>query len=220
MSSPLVSAIIAVHNGDRYIREAIDSVRAQSYQPIEIIVIDDGSTDSTVEVCRAVGPDVQVIQQANQGAGAARNLGVERATGEFIALLDHDDVWLPDKIARQLAAFEDNIQTGVCFTHVVEFAEGLEDSVPKPGLISSTLMMRRRLYLELGGFETERFAGEMIRLMTMAIDQGCTQVILPEVLVKRRLHEGHKSIDRTRYQQYVGAVRDVLQRRRNGASNL
>src|SRR5437868_98518 len=95
---PLVSAILPVYNGSAFIRDAIESVLAQTHQPIECIVVDDGSTDDTADVARTYEPRVRVIQQPNQRVARARNHGASVAAGELLAFLDADDVWCPERV--------------------------------------------------------------------------------------------------------------------------
>jgi glycosyltransferase involved in cell wall biosynthesis len=101
-----VSVIIPAYNGDRYIKEAIDSVLAQTYPNYEIIVVDDGSTDNTRSIIQSYGNKINYISQENQGVAAARNRGLKLAQGEYIAFLDQDDFFLPDKLATQLLLLE------------------------------------------------------------------------------------------------------------------
>ena len=101
----LVSVIIPTYNRAELAARAVESVLAQSYAPIETIVVDDGSTDHTVERLRPYGDKVRYIWQQNSGVAAARNTGIRAAAGEFIAFLDSDDQWLPWKLAAQVAAF-------------------------------------------------------------------------------------------------------------------
>jgi glycosyltransferase involved in cell wall biosynthesis len=101
-AAPNVSVVIPVHNGERHLAEAIESVLAQSAPPLECIVVDDGSTDGTAAVARAFGAAVRCVQRTRGGVSAARNHGTALATGEFVAFLDHDDVWEPAKLERQL----------------------------------------------------------------------------------------------------------------------
>ncbi|WP_421622120.1 glycosyltransferase [Alkalilimnicola ehrlichii] len=103
---PLVSVVMPAYNASAYIRQAIDSVLAQDYPAVELIVVDDGSTDDTVARVQAYGDRVRLLTQANQGSGAARNQGLEAARGEYIAFLDSDDVWLPGKLTAQVAYLE------------------------------------------------------------------------------------------------------------------
>ncbi len=100
----LVSVIIAVFQGERYILGAVRSVLAQTHKNLEVWIVDDGSTDQTARLLATVAdPRVHVLRQPNGGAAAARNLGLAHATGEYIAFLDHDDRWFPEKIATELA---------------------------------------------------------------------------------------------------------------------
>src|SRR5687767_7087291 len=99
---PLVSAIVPAFNAQAHIGEAVESILAQTYQSVECLVIDDGSTDGTSSVVDGFGSHVRLIQQINAGVAAARNRGVREAKGRFVAFLDADDVWLPDKLARQV----------------------------------------------------------------------------------------------------------------------
>ena len=105
MNEMLVSVVIPAFNCEKYIAECIDSVLNQSYQDFEIIIIDDGSTDGTVKTVSGYEDDrIKLFhQEGNSGSGAARNYGVEKASGQWIAFVDADDTWLPDKLQKQLA---------------------------------------------------------------------------------------------------------------------
>ena len=113
----LVSVIIPVYNGERYIVQTIDCVISQTYKDIEIIIVNDGSTDKSYEKIRPYLdlPNIKYIEQENQGVAAARNKGINNSSGEFIAFLDQDDLWLPEKIERQIKIFENN--PGIALVH-------------------------------------------------------------------------------------------------------
>lgn len=113
---PLVSVIMPCYNTSRYIGEAIDSVLGQDYPNIELLVIDDGSTDDTPSIVRAYGDQVRFFSQQNSGAGAARNLGLQNARGQYIAFLDSDDLWLPGKVKAQVEHLEENPAVGVVYS--------------------------------------------------------------------------------------------------------
>ncbi|MFM6154726.1 MAG: glycosyltransferase family 2 protein, partial [Sphaerospermopsis kisseleviana] len=100
-NKPLVSVIIPVYNGDRHLAQAIESVLNQTYQPFEVIVVDDGSTDNSANVACSY-KEVHYLYQPNQGVAVARNTGISQARGEFIAFLDQDDLWTPDKLTVQV----------------------------------------------------------------------------------------------------------------------
>lgn len=103
---PLVSVIIPTYNRAAYLQKALQSVKEQTYQFLEIIVIDDGSTDDTGEMLKNYGGQLRYFYQENRGISGARNAGIKRARGKFIAFLDSDDYWLPDKTVQQLALFK------------------------------------------------------------------------------------------------------------------
>jgi glycosyltransferase involved in cell wall biosynthesis len=106
--SPLVSIVMPVHNGAEFVRESIESALRQEYAPLELIVVDDGSTDATPEILASFGSRIVRISQPNGGAAAARNAGLEAARGELVAFLDADDQWLPSKLARQVGYLLDH----------------------------------------------------------------------------------------------------------------
>jgi len=119
-TSPLVSVIIPAYNAEKYIRQTLESVLSQTYPHIEVLVVDDGSTDTTSEiVTHFVHQDQRVVllQQANAGVAAARNLAIEKSYGEFIAPLDADDIWYPQKLEKQVNCFLQSDQTvGLVYT--------------------------------------------------------------------------------------------------------
>lgn len=164
-----VTTIIPVHNGARYIADAIDSVLAQTVAPSEILVIDDGSTDGTAEVVRRYGERVTGIVQKNQGVSAARNHGLQRATGEFVAFLDADDVWHKRKLELQLEALARHPELGLIGAGTFDWPT---DKVPELGaspgavdivdwdrlilrnlFVTSAVMVRRHVFASAGEFD-------------------------------------------------------------------
>src|SRR6056297_3309798 len=107
-NNPQVSVIIPTFNRATMVCEAVDSVLAQRYTDFEIIVVNDGSTDDTADRLHPYQDYLQLISQSNRGVSAARNTGAARARGCFLAFLDADDLWLPDKLGRQIAFFKAN----------------------------------------------------------------------------------------------------------------
>src|SRR6266508_897311 len=105
MTNSLVSVVIPNYNCGRFLEETLESVFAQAYPAVEVIVVDDGSTDDSLQVLEKYAGRVNVIRQANQGVSAARNAGIRASHGELVALLDADDLWHPDKLAKQVALF-------------------------------------------------------------------------------------------------------------------
>lgn len=112
-----VSVVIPAYNAAAFIRRTIDSVLAQSYRHFEVIVVDDGSPDDTADVVNGYGPPVRCIRQANAGDADARNTGITAAAGEWIAMLDHDDEWLPAKLQRQMHLLAEHPHLRWCCTN-------------------------------------------------------------------------------------------------------
>lgn len=106
MSNPTVSVVIPCYNGAKFLRETLDSVLSQTYPVLEVLVIDDGSTDDSAAIAESYGSPIRVIRQPNQGESVARNRGIDEAKGDWIAFLDADDLWEPVKIEKQIAFSE------------------------------------------------------------------------------------------------------------------
>ena len=111
--TPQVSVIIPAYNGDRYIVQAVESALCQTFTDLEIIVVDDGSTDATHQILQPYFDRIRYVYQENRGVAAARNRGIQEAQGEFIAFLDQDDFFLPDKLAAQIALFRQQPSLGI-----------------------------------------------------------------------------------------------------------
>ena len=122
--TPLISVVIPNYNYGRYLSQAIDSVLAQSYSNMEIVVVDDGSTDNSEEVLRSYEDRVRWFRQENEGVSTARNFGVEKSHGALIAFLDADDVWLPNKLELQAERIIADESLGLVHCGVEEFCDG------------------------------------------------------------------------------------------------
>lgn len=132
-SKPVVSVIIPTYNCEAYIAETVDSVLGQTFGNLEIIVIDDGSTDRTREIVASYGPLVRLITQANSGVCAARNRGIREAAGRYLCLMDHDDYWFADKLALQVQEMERQPQVGLVYSTFVFWYPDAEGRFPDPG---------------------------------------------------------------------------------------
>ncbi|CAN5623601.1 glycosyltransferase family A protein [soil metagenome] len=225
---PLISVIIPVYNGAHYLAAAIESALAQTYRPLQIIVIDDGSTDESHQIAQQFTPVVQMINQSNQGVGAARNRGVAAADGEFLAFLDADDLWTPEKLTMQLQAFARPAAADMVFGQVelfysldqaadYELASGESGAIVN-GLYAGALLIRRATFERVGPFATHWQIGEFIDWYARATELGLKSTVLSQVVVKRRRH-AHNLTLRTRHQQvnYAQVLKAALDRRRQRA---
>ena len=231
MNPPLISSIVPVFNGERYLKEALDSIRAQTYRPLEIIVADDGSTDGTAAVMAGSGSEVRYLFQPNAGPAAARNLGLSTARGAFVAFLDHDDLWHPEKLARQMARFQARPDLDVCVTHArnvwspdlteaaVRYREHPRFAQALPGYVTSTLLARRTLFEEVGQFSPVLQHADGTEWFLRATDRGAAMELLPDVLTYHRLHRDNLSrrLAAASRDEYLQIVKAILDRRRLNA---
>jgi glycosyltransferase involved in cell wall biosynthesis len=206
MANALISCIVPVYNGERYLAQALDSILAQTYEPIEVIVVDDGSTDGTAELVARYGDRIRYVRQNNGGAPTARNRGLSVALGEFVAFLDSDDLWHPEKLARQMARFEARPELDLCVTHLQRFwIPQLENEQRRfqdhrfaevlPGYVTQTLLARRSLFDSVGDFDTSRRVGDPMDWFLRAGEQGAIMELLSDLLVYQRMHESNLSVE-------------------------
>jgi glycosyltransferase involved in cell wall biosynthesis len=227
MSPFLISCIVPVFNGERYLREAIESIFNQTYGPLEVIIADDGSTDRTAAVAASYGEQVSYLRQTNTGPAAARNLGLSAAHGEFLAFLDADDLWHPEKLARQMARFAARPELDLCVTHVQNFWS-TELNAPAvlsqdhrltqslPGYVTETLLARRTLFDTVGQFDPTLGHADNTEWFLRAAEHGAVIELLADVLVYRRLHKtnlSRREASASR-EEYVRLVKASLDRRR------
>lgn len=175
MSAPLVSVIVPVFNGARYVAQTLESARHQTHRNLEIIVVDDGSTDDTVDALERHRPFIQYIRQENAGQGAARGAGIRRASGDYIALLDADDLWLPQKLEIQVAVAQRHPDSGLIACDGVQF-EG--DRIVSDRLISGAL--GERLRASATGEISGRFYRELIKGSGLACP---AQTLIPRSVI-------------------------------------
>ncbi|MGI8927592.1 MAG: glycosyltransferase family 2 protein [Tepidiformaceae bacterium] len=209
-----VSVVIPVYNGERFLAEAIESACWQTHRPKETIVVDDGSTDGSAAITRA-WPGVRCISQANAGLATARNTGIEAASGDFVALLDADDIWTPDKLALQLEALAAAPDAGYASSWHRDFFEPGEPvnssyrthlgDEPSGGLPSSWLV-RRETFPRVGLFDPAFEMAEDADWHLRATDADVPPVLVREVLVLRRRHDSNLSWDFTRGRFFMFAA--------------
>jgi len=203
MTAPTVSAILCVFNGERYLRGALESVRAQTYPVHELIVVDDGSTDGTAGIARGF-PGVTYLFQPNAGLASARNAGLKAAGGEFIAFIDHDDEWMPDKLRAQVAFLQAHPEIGVVGCHSVSLLDvdrpsWLPDKharAPQPSLLPSAVLTRAAAFRHVGGFDPAFPVSNDYDWLMRAGQLGWRRHMLAETLVRRRIHEDNLTNNR------------------------
>jgi len=219
-SAALVSVVIPVWNGARYLEATLDSVFAQTHRPLEVIVVDDGSTDDTPALLER-RTDVIAIRQANAGAAAARNAGIARARGAFIALQDADDLWVPHKLARQLAHLAAHPEHGYVVALVQSF---LEPGVPRPAWVTDAQLGEARL----GGVGNLLVRAEVMRRVgpfapddptdfdwsKRAQELGVVAGVVRETLLLRRVHEANLSYHLDANKIRMAGLRAAIARQR------
>ena len=215
-----ISVIIPAYNREAYVGEAIRSVLAQTLPPEEVIVVDDGSTDRTGEIARSFGKPVRCISQENQGVGGARNTGLGEATGNFIALLDSDDLWTGRKLELQARYLENHPETDMVFSHMkpfvspeIEWSRVIDTSVV-PAANAGALLAPRRVFDIVGLFPVERNIQEFFPWFARAADMGVTHHILPEVLLHRRVHHTNSVNDPNFKRAYLLFLKKRLDQKR------
>jgi len=224
-NKPLASVIIPVYNGERYLAEAIDSVLAQTYRPVEVIVVDDGSTDGSADVARSFAT-VTYCFQTNQGIGAARNRGIDLSKGSFFGFLDQDDIWVNNnKLLYQLRAFNEAPELDMVFGYTQQFfSPDLNENLKAklrlageimPGYVAGTLLIKRESFFRVRYFATNWRLGEFIDWYSKAMELGLKSLIVPEVVMKRRIHNDNTGIrERNSRTDYVRILKASLDRRR------
>jgi glycosyltransferase involved in cell wall biosynthesis len=225
MRQPLVSVVIPVFAGERFLGETLDSVAAQSYPNIETIVVDDGSPDRSAQLASA-RRGVRVLREPHRGVAAARNAGLAAAGGELIAFLDQDDLWQASKLAQQVALLTERPELQIALTHVeMLLDEGTErpawmtwPSAVQPGYLPSTWLVRREAFERVGLFDASYRIVCDADWLARAKDGGLMNEMLPEALVRWRIHDSNGSYDqRTLRSETFQMLRATAERQREGA---
>ncbi|MBL1211080.1 glycosyltransferase family A protein [Geminocystis sp. GBBB08] len=223
-NKPLVSVIIPVYNGEKYLGEAIASVFKQIYDPLELIIVDDGSTDNSGNIAKSF-PQILYIYQHNQGVCVARNRGIAMAKGEFIAFLDADDIWTNNKLETQINYFIKEPNIGYSITKQRFFFDS-EVIIPSwfnqkflsidhNGYLASTLVVKREIFEKIGLFNTQCiYGGEATEWFFRAKDAKISMVAIPETLLLKRItNEPKKYTPNTK--EIFKIIKASLERNRN-----
>ncbi len=215
MSTPTVSAVLTVYNGERYLTQALDAMLSQTRPPDEVVVVNDGSTDGTARVLEGYGSAIRVVHQPNAGHPAGFNRGFREAHGEYLARCDADDIWSPHKLECQIAAIETHPQIDICFAAAETFGRTEQPFASHPGsgilapedfarrlyrrnmVCSSSTVIRRATFERLGPF-CEPLITEDYEYWMRALKAGAVFFYEPRTLVSYRLHDGNVTNKRLR----------------------
>lgn len=226
---PLVSVIVPVYNGESFLEEAIASILAQSYRNLEVLVVDDGSSDGSAEIVTGF-PAVRYHYQPNQGQCAALNTGIRLARADYLAFLDQDDVWLPDKTTIQMQTMMAYPELAVVLCDAIFF---LSPGLPppswarpamldgaRPSYCMGAMLARRRLIERMGLFRClQGLALDVdffFRFKDAGAGAGATtgMAIASQVLLRRRIHDRNLSGNPLVGRHLLGAVRDSVHRQK------
>jgi glycosyltransferase involved in cell wall biosynthesis len=201
-SLPLVSVVIAVKNGERFLPQAIESALSQTRPPHEIIVVDGNSTDRSRQIAESYD-SVSCIEQVSTGFAAAWNQGIAVARGDLIAILDSDDWWAPDKLEHQIRHFVDDPLTQYSVTRMRFVLEPGHEPPPgfKPELLAgdhiaympSALMVRRNVFAMVGDFQTGWEISSDVEWFARAKDYPLKLAVVPHVMLYKRVHDSNLS---------------------------
>jgi glycosyltransferase involved in cell wall biosynthesis len=192
VTAPLVSVVVPVYNAEEFLGDALDSVFAQDYEPVEVVVVDDGSTDASGAIAEAY-PGVRYIRQENQGPAAARNVGIAVARGEFVSFVDADDVVLPNKLTVQVGYLLEHPEVEATMARQVWITPP-PNAVPDrvwgdlDGIPVLSLVVRRETLVRIGAFDPTLRGPEDTDLLIRLREAGHRFVVLPEVVMRRRYH--------------------------------
>ena len=221
--APLISTIIPVFNCEKYLGAAIESILSQNYEPMQIIVVDDGSTDGSAAVARSF-PRVEYYFQENAGVATALNHGLSKAKGEFIAFLDSDDLWVEGKLKLELDAFARDPELDMVMGNVEQFRETGPDTASVSlgifdGYLKITVLVRRDALFRVGLFDPQWKTGDFVDWYIRATEVPLKSLMLPEVVAKRRIHTTNMGIrERGVRSEYPRIMRLALERRRQAKS--
>jgi glycosyltransferase involved in cell wall biosynthesis len=216
---PLVSVVIPVFNGERFLREAVESVLAQKYSPLEIIMVDDGSTDGTADVARSLPETVRYLHQTNQGPAAARNRGIEHAQGSLIAFADADDLWPEDKLALQLPYLMRDPAAEIVMGRIqqVLLSETGAENFAEPAFSVNlgSAIIRKSVFERVGLFDETMRYSEDVDWFMRAREGGAAIVTIDAVTLLYRQHDQNMTRGKSTSELNVlKALKRSLDRRR------
>jgi glycosyltransferase involved in cell wall biosynthesis len=219
-----ISVVVAVYNGESFVGEALESILGQSRAPDEVCVVDDGSTDGTPAVVARYAAVRYLRSERNQGQPAALNRGVASTTGEYLAFLDADDVWLSDKLEHQQRAFDVEPSLDVVYGLMRERVLGdhgalaARDGAVRPAQLPSAMLIKRTAFDAVGGFDGRWKLGSVVDWYARSREAGLSELVLPEVVYERRIHGDNVGIKHMSHRaDYLSVVKAAIDRRRASA---
>jgi glycosyltransferase involved in cell wall biosynthesis len=209
MNNKFISVVIPTYNRASFLKEAIDSVLSQTYRDFELIVVDDGSTDGTPELLLSYGHKIKVIKKANKGPSASRNRGIKAAKGDWMAFLDSDDIWKPDKLEKQVQFIKDNPEIKICQTEEIWIRNGkrvnprkkhemhsgwiYEQCLPLCIVSPSSVMIHRDVFEKVGLFDETMLACEDYDLWLRIAPHYPICLVREKLIVKQGGHADQQS---------------------------
>ena len=224
---PRISVIMPVFNAEKYVRQALESVLAQTVDDTEIICVDDGSTDSSLDIMRAFGNKITILgNNQNTGAAQARNTGIASARGEFLAFLDADDIWEPEKLSAQMLQFQNSPELDISFSYMKCFiSPELSEEIkqlrhcppdPMAGYVPGTAIIKSTSFKKVGMLKPKWKVGEFIDWFARAKEMGLRYEMNPGVFLLRRIHETNTGVtERSRLTDYAKIIKESLDRKRS-----
>lgn len=216
--------VLPAYNAAETIEEALSSVFEQRLPPAQVIVVDDGSTDNTVAVAARVSERVEIISQSNHGCGRASSVGAGKITAPVLAFLDADDIWLPGKMACQVALLEAAPEISLCYGAMRQFRHSSDDRVSgevRPGPTRTTMTLRTEVFREVGDIiDPPGNRGDLVDWLARFREAGFQERRLEEVLALRRIIAGSLSFGRDQGKDlgYLKVAHLAMLRRRKAAS--
>lgn len=219
-AEPTVGVVIPAWNAERWLGEALESVLAQEHPPLDVVVVDDGSSDSSAAIAESYGPPVRVLRQENAGIGAARNSGVGLVQGELVTFLDADDLLTPTSLACRVEVLVRRPEIDIVFGHVRRFSER-RDGAPvalnevQPGHVPAIMLVRRAALERVGPFLTDTHVAEGLDWLLRARELGLGELTLADQVLWRRVHGENNSLrNRAEIGEFAHALKASLDRRR------
>ncbi len=222
MTSPSVSVVIPVFNNAAYLGEAIESILIQEYHPLELLVVDNGSTDHSAVIASSY-PAVRVLRKSHSGIAPTLNHGIRHATGDLLAFLDADDRWLPNKLVLQTASLINNPDLDLVFGHchqfTVEFENGKTQDIfqgRQRGIAKQGLMIWRKAFLRVGLFAEDGGKHGFLDWYARSREAGLRSLLLDDVVFERRIHDQNtgRTLRAEQRANYLHTLRQSITRRR------